>query len=250
MPAPVVPGAEPMSVAGSSQGVLVLHGFTGSPFSMRPVAEAAVAAGFTVEMPLLPGHGTDVADMVPTRFSDYVAAVESAYGDLASRCDRVVAAGLSMGGTLACHLGIAHPEIAGLVLVNPMVEPLADSFVEMMRSTLEGGMETIPGIGNDIALEGITERSYPETPLAAALSLFAAVADQAPHLGEISCPVLLYSSVHDHVVPPSNGDFLASTLSGPLERIMLDRSFHVATLDYDGPDIARGAVQFAAKVCG
>ena len=71
--APILPGAEPWSAAGGSHGVLVLHGFTGNPQSMRPLAEACAAAGFTVELPLLPGHGTAVEDMVPTRWEDWSA---------------------------------------------------------------------------------------------------------------------------------------------------------------------------------
>lgn len=237
-----------MSVAGGRHGVLVLHGFTGNPQSMRPVAAAAAAAGFSVEMPLLPGHGTEVADMVPTRFSDYLAGAEGAYAVLASRCDRIVAMGLSMGGTLCLNLALAHPEVAGLVLVNPLVEPPAGSFVEMFRTTLEGGMETFPGIGSDIAMEGTRELAYPETPIAALLSLFEAVGVLAERLGSVTCPVRLYSSRQDHVVPPSNGDFLVARLPGPVERIFLEKSYHVATLDYDGPDIASGTAEFARAV--
>src|ERR1022692_1941288 len=114
--APLIPGAQPWSHRGGSHGVLVLHGFTGNPQSMRPLAEAAAAAGFTVEMPLLPGHGTAIEDMVPTRFEDWSLAAESAYHDMAARCDKVIVSGLSMGGTLACWLAVRHPEIAGIGL--------------------------------------------------------------------------------------------------------------------------------------
>ena len=71
MTAPVIPGAEPYSATGDARGALVLHGFTGNPQSIRGLALALADAGFTVEMPLLPGHGTDVADMVPTRWEDW-----------------------------------------------------------------------------------------------------------------------------------------------------------------------------------
>jgi carboxylesterase len=246
-----MPGAEPLSATGTvGHGVLVLHGFTGNPQSMRPLAEACVEAGFSVEMPLLPGHGTAVSDIIPTRYSDYLRAADDTYLGLAGRCEKVVVAGLSMGGTLALSLAIAHPEIAGAVLVNPLVEPPAESFVEMFRTTLQQGTETFPGIGSDIAKEGVTELSYPETPIAALLSLFDAVGEQAEKLGEVTCPVLLYSSRQDHVVPPSNGDFLASALGGPVERVFLERSYHVATIDHDGPSIAAGLVGFARKLCG
>src|SRR5580658_3749695 len=102
MPGPLLPGAEPFAASNGPHGVLVLHGFTGCPQSMRPLAEAFADAGFSVELPLLPGHGTGVEDLVPMRWPDWMAAAEAAYLDLAARCDRTVVAGLSMGGTLAC----------------------------------------------------------------------------------------------------------------------------------------------------
>src|SRR6516225_2418344 len=97
---PILPGAEPYSATGDTRGALVLHGFTGNPQSMRGLALALADAGFTVEMPLLPGHGTDVADMVPTRWKDWCRAAEDAYTELAARSDAVAIIGLSMGGTL------------------------------------------------------------------------------------------------------------------------------------------------------
>src|SRR5437762_8177816 len=94
-------GAEPFSAVGGPVGVLVCHGFTGNPQSMRGLAEAFAAAGFSVELPLWPGHGTSIDDMLTTGWPDWSAAAEAAYADLASRCGKVVVAGLSMGGTLA-----------------------------------------------------------------------------------------------------------------------------------------------------
>ena len=107
----IIAGAEPLSHNGTSpHGVLVLHGFTGNPGSMRGVADAMVAAGFHVEMPLLPGHGTRVADMLPTRWADWSAAADAAYQRLAARSSKVVVVGLSMGGalTLRLEIGRAH----------------------------------------------------------------------------------------------------------------------------------------------
>src|SRR5580704_7049564 len=105
--APVLPGAESTSFPGGPVGVLVLHGFTGNPTSMRALAEALAEAGYAVELPRLPGHGTAVEDMLPTRWVDWSGAAEAAFADLAGRCAKVAVAGLSMGGTLAAWLA-AH----------------------------------------------------------------------------------------------------------------------------------------------
>jgi carboxylesterase len=245
---PVLPGAEPFSADGGSAGVLVVHGFTGSPQSMRGLAEAFAGAGFTVELPLLPGHGTAVEDMIPCRWEDWSGAAEMAYQELSNRCDRVVVAGLSMGGTLTCWLAAHHPEIAGIVAVNPAVEPPAESYMDIFQGSLDSGLETIPAIGNDVADPGSTELAYDATPVAAAQSLFKAIIDLEPKLSEIRCPVLLMTSPQDHVVPPSSSDLLASRVTGPVERVSLERSYHVATIDYDKADIEARAVEFARKV--
>ncbi|MHB8681684.1 MAG: alpha/beta hydrolase [Acidimicrobiales bacterium] len=248
MASSVIPGAEPFSRQGGPAGVLVLHGFTGNPQSMRPLAEALAAEGFTVELPLLPGHGTVVEDMIPTRWADWSSAAEAAYQGLAGRCERVAVVALSMGGTLACWLAEHHPEIRGLALVNPMVDPPAESFRDVLRGFLESGTEIAPGVGSDIAKEGSVELAYPGTPVAAALSLFTGVDEVAAALADVECPILLLSSRQDHVVPSSSGDVLVAGVSGPVERVWLERSFHVATLDHDAPEIEARTVAFVQKV--
>ena len=162
----------------------MVHGFTGNPQSMRPLAQALAAEGYTVELPLLPGHGTAVEDMVRTRWSDYVEAAEAAYLDLARRCEAVVVVALSMGGTLACWLAEHHAEIVGMALVNPFIDPPADSFRDVLRGVLDAGTEVAPGVGSDIAKEGVTELAYLGSPVAAALSLFDGIDEVAAGLDE------------------------------------------------------------------
>ncbi|MBV8385669.1 MAG: alpha/beta fold hydrolase [Acidimicrobiia bacterium] len=245
---PVLAGAEPFSAPGGPHGALVLHGFTGCPQSMRGLAQAFAAGGFAVELPRLPGHGTAIEDMLETSWDDWSAAAEAAYADLAACVDKVVVGGLSMGGTLTLWLAERHPEIAGIVLVNAAAEPPADSFNEMLQGILDSGNPTMPAVGNDIAEPGVTEMAYSETPVAPLLSMFDAVAEIAAGLGTIECPVLLMTSPQDHVVPPSSSDLIAERVAGPLERVTLERSYHVATLDYDKDEINRRAVEFAKKV--
>ncbi|MDQ3757288.1 MAG: alpha/beta fold hydrolase [Actinomycetota bacterium] len=235
----------------SSSGVLVLHGFTGQPLSVAGLADAFSSAGFEVEMPTLPGHGTRLEDMIPTRWPDWVGEALAAYDRLAGRVDRVLVAALSMGAALACRVTVDRPGgVAGLVLVNPIVEPPGEALFDILRTSLEQGVEVIAAIGSDIAKPGITEAAYDGTALAAALSMYEGVRELAPRLGEITCPVLLFNSPQDHVVPPSNSDFLAASVSGPVERVTCERSYHVATLDFDKELIEERAVQFARHVVG
>lgn len=244
----VLPGAEPWSAAGGPAGVLVLHGFTGNPVSMRPLAEAFAAAGFTVELPRLPGHGTSVEDMKTTRWEDYVGAAEGAYDQLARRCERVVVAGLSMGGSLTCWLAATRPDVAGIVVVNPAIDPPAESFREVMRQIIETGTDEWPGVGEDIAKPGQCEKAYKATPVACGLSVAEGLDRLAEKLGDIRCPALIMTSRQDHTVAPVSSDILADRVSGPVERVFFDRSYHVATLDYDQQELETRAVEFARKV--
>jgi carboxylesterase len=244
---PVIPGAEPFAAEGGPIGVLVLHGFTGNPQSMRGLAEALAAAGHTVELPLLPGHGTVVDDMVPTRWADWSSAAEEAYSALAARCEKVVVTGLSMGGALTLWLAEHHPEIAGIAVINALAEP-PEGMVDLLQPLLDEGTATFPGIGSDIAKPDVVEAAYPETPVAALLSLMEAAADVRDGLGTITCPVLVLSSPEDHVVPPSSSDRIMSSVAGPVERVLLERSYHVATLDHDKDEIEQQVVAFTAKV--
>src|SRR5690349_5123499 len=117
---PVMPGAEPFAHDGGDTGVLVCHGFTGTPQSMRPWAERLAADGLTVRLPRLPGHGTTWQEMNRTRWADWLAAAERSFAELVDRCDRVFVMGLSMGGALALRIAERQaPHVAGVVVVNP-----------------------------------------------------------------------------------------------------------------------------------
>lgn len=239
-----------MSHVGSgTAGALVLHGFTGNPSSMRGVADAFAAAGLHVEMPRLPGHGTVLEEMVPTRWSDWFGEAEAALARLRERADKVVVAGLSMGGSLTLALGAAHPDIAGLVCVNPATQSQPDEVVAMLNDFLDQGMEVMPGIGSDIADPDSKETAYEGAPLRALLSLntdgLVPLSEKYP---QMQIPLLLLTSPQDHVVEPAQGDFLAGTYGGPVERVSLERSYHVATQDYDKGLIFDKAVEFASRV--
>ncbi len=245
----IIPGAEPYSAPGGSTGVLVIHGFTGSVGSMRSLAEAFAAAGHTVEAPRLPGHGTQVSDMLDKTWADWTGAVDEAYRELAARVDRVFVAGLSMGGSLTLWLALHHPEIAGIICINPATRTNPD-MLAVIEAEVAAGKELMDGIASDIAKEGVEEIAYAETPLRPLLSLMRAADDLSHRLGEIEIPLILFNSPQDHVVDPGDSDFLAESVSGPVERVTLPNSYHVATQDHDAPLIEEKSVEFVNRLAG
>src|SRR5664279_2840222 len=114
------PDEQPFAADGGPIGVVLSHGFTGTPATMRPWAEHLAGAGLTVRLPLLPGHGGTWQQTNQTRWPQWYRTIEQAYDEVAARCETVFAAGLSMGGTLATRLAEQKGSaIAGLILVNP-----------------------------------------------------------------------------------------------------------------------------------
>jgi carboxylesterase len=248
----VMAGCEPFSHLGeSSTGVLVIHGFTGNPSSMTPQAHAMAQAGFHVEQPRLPGHGTTVADMLTTDWSDWSAGAAAAYDRLAERVETIVVMGLSMGGTLTLWTGLQRQgdgKLAGLICINPATQPQADDVVEMLVELVADGTPVIPGIGSDIADPDINEIAYEGTPVAGLISLVNdGIRPITGRFSELTVPLLLFSSTNDHVVPPADSAHLAAAHGGDVELVTLTRSYHVATQDFDRDLINEQSLAFVAN---
>ena len=81
-----------------------------------------------------------------------------------------------------------------------------------------------------------------------ALSLFAAAGEVEAALESVVCPVLVFTSRQDHVVDPKSSELLVARAKGPVEQVVLERSYHVATLDYDKDEIEARTVEFVTSV--
>jgi carboxylesterase len=240
-----MPGAEPFAADGGEVGVVLSHGFTGTTQSLRPWAEHLAAAGLTVRLPRLPGHGTRWQDLNDTRWPDWYGEVERAFDDLRGRCRQVFAMGLSMGGTLVLRLAEQHPaDVAGIVLVNPLLGTERKD-VKYALPVLHRFVPSLPGIASDIRKPGSTELAYDRTPLKAMHSLTQLYREVAADLGKVTAPVLVFRSRVDHVVDPLSGRLLlAGATATTLTEVILEESYHVATLDHDAPAILDGSLKF------
>ncbi len=241
---PVLPGAEPFAADGGPIGVVVSHGFTGTPASMRPWAERLAAAGFTVRLPRLPGHGTTWQEMNATRWPDWYGEIERAYDELSGRCEQVFACGLSMGGTLVTRLAeLKGDGVAGVVLVNPSYG--TERFDAKFARFLAPFVASRPGIGSDIKKQAVREPGYDRTPVRAFASLQQLWRVVASDFGRLRAPILMYRSREDHVVEPKSGLLLQQGATATTVReVVLENSYHVATMDYDADLIFDGSVEF------
>lgn len=245
---PLATEADPDATGGRRVGVLLSHGFTGQPASMKPWAEALAAKGYAVEVPRLPGHGTTWQELNTKRWADWYAELRAAHQRLAARTDVVVAAGLSMGGALVLRLAADEPSIAGVVVVNPAV---ATKRLDVkLLPVLKHVVPSFPGIANDIKKPGVEEHGYTRTPLRAVHSMMQAWGPLVADLPKVRVPVLYLRSTVDHVVDESSEPLITRGVSGDVTVVRLEDSYHVATLDNDLPRIVDETLSFLARVAG
>lgn len=229
-----------------STGVALFHGFTSGPVSVTDWARALAAAGADVVLPLLPGHGTRWQDLADIGAAQWRAAARDAVDELLAAHDRVVVAGLSMGGALALDAA-AHRDVAGAVVVNPglrFASPAAP-----LAGLLKYAVRSVAPIANDAARPGVDEQAYPRTPVAAVQQVGALQAAVRAGLPRIQAPVLAFRSSTDRVVPESAMTALGRGLAPGLLTVRpLHRSRHVATMDWDAGLIEAESVRFIAAL--
>lgn len=228
-------------------GILVLHGFTATPLSVAAWAEEFHAAGLDVEVPLLPGHGSTVADCNATGWSDWVEAAREALRRLDN--DVVLVAGISMGGGLALRVAELEDRVAGVVLANPAVA--LDPVRTLAVHTLGRFLPRWPAIAGDLQDTTVEVLAYDQTPLRALVSQLNGWAQVRRDLGRVTQPVLMLRSRVDHVVPAlSAATVLAGISSSDVTEVVYANSFHELTSDRDAPAVFAASVRFARRVAG
>ncbi|MEO7037881.1 MAG: alpha/beta fold hydrolase [Polyangiaceae bacterium] len=255
---PVLPGAEPWSSAGTGErarvGVLLVHGFTGSPASLRPLSELLARRGFTVELVRLPGHGTHFRDLMGTRYEDWRGEVTRGLTELRTRTECVIPLGLSMGGTLVLDALLQAPSLA--VAAATINAPVLDrkGLLVKLAPYLEHILPLAPASAaglarNDIAKPGMNELAYDWVPTKAGNSLVREFPRVRAGLASITCPMFVAYSSADHSVSPENSKAILRLLgSTDITELVLERSYHVATLDYDLELIEERFTAFADRV--
>jgi carboxylesterase len=242
--------AVPAPTDGQRVGVLLVHGFSGSPASLLPWGRHLAEQGFGVSVPLLPGHGTTWQDLNRTGWEDWYGEADRAFEKLQANTDQVVVGGLSMGGGLALRLAADRGrEVAGVMLVNAAVHLARRDLVAL--PVLKHVVRSLAGVADDIKKPGIQESGYSRTPLKALHAMVTAWRTLVTDLPKVTQPLLVFRSTVDHVVDPSSAALIRARVSSrDLTERMLANSYHVATLDNDAPIILEESAQFVRRVTG
>lgn len=244
----VIPGSEAFHLEGGNVAVLMIHGFTGSPLSVKPWAEALHQSGVSVRVPRLPGHGRTWQEMNETTWQEWFAEVEENFSDLKKRFSRIFVAGFSMGGALALRLAqLRGPEIEGLILVNPSIHDKRP--VMSLVPILKFFVPSVGGRGTDVAAANPPRHSYGRTPLKALHSLQDLWRVVNSNLDLVETPLMIGYSINDHVVDPINSQVVIDNVSSiDIREVIFERSFHNVALDHDLDILSTESIAFIQDV--
>lgn len=229
----ILDGAEAFTFDGNDTGILVLHGFTGSPMSVRYLGEGLHKKfGFSVVGPRLPGHGTSPDDIEKTGYLDWLGKVEDELHMLSQRKKKLFVTGLSMGGTLTLNLAARfHNKISGIATIAASAGILGAEFSDLLTAPAPTRM---PGMAVDVKDPQATAISYHEVPMTSMRDLGVLALVTRNLMDRITCPALVMHPREDHTVPPENAmEIVKAVKSDDIRMLWLNNSYHVATIDYD-----------------
>jgi len=225
--------------------VLCLHGFTGTPFEMRPLGEALAATGFRARAPLLPGHGSTAEELARVPFTEWLAFVRLEFEKLAASHERVCVAGLSMGGLLTLALCAERPVAMAAVIGTPLklrfpIPQLVPLFKYVLHS--------IPKTGGSDIRDPLARARHPglsRMPLAGIHQLLRLQSYVRARLAGVDVPLLVAHGEHDVTADPGDAGRICRTVdSARCELLMLPNSAHVVPVDHDGPALCEALVDF------
>lgn len=228
----IMKGAEPFLLPGGEHGVLVIHGFTGSPSEMRLLGEALQQAGYTVLGPRLCGHGTSAEEMSRTFWDLWYGSALDAYHLLRQTCRNVSVVGLSMGGLLALKLAAEQPVHKVAALCAPIY--IAEKRLQFLpvyrvfRSYHAKRRRKLPGIQEELSV------CYDKTPLRSLSSLLALIKHVDRLLPAVTVPALIMQARHEHTVEPHSARHIYEHIGSRDKRLIwLEKSGHIITLDVE-----------------
>lgn len=246
----IMKGAEPYSFNGNKDtGLLLIHGFTGTTSSLKPIADYFSKKGYHIELPRLAGHGTKWEDLNEVKYQDWITDIESSFKQLKKRCSNIFVIGLSMGGTLSLVLAENYPEINGIVLINHacIFKDIRLIFVPILKHF----MKYAEGVAGDVKNKDVKEIAYDRSPVLGVHELLKLIKIMKKNLYKINQPTLILKSKEDHVIPRESVSYVYERIQSVKKRVeWLTNSYHVATIDYDKDIIIEKIENFIKEILG
>ncbi|WP_414476169.1 alpha/beta hydrolase [Microvirga sp. M2] len=253
---------------GGPVALLLVHGLTGTPSEMKGIGKAIARGGYTVYGVQLAGHCGDEADLVRTGWRDWSRSVETAFDRLRAKHETVYVGGLSMGALLSIKLAADRlGEVAGLALYSTtlfydgwaipktrvLVKPaLALGFAKWVRF-----VEAPPyGLKDDRIRERIARAMLggdsassgnATTPGRSLVELHRLIAEVKRVLPSVRTPALVVHARHDDMTSLHNANYVASRIGGDVEKVVLENSYHMITLDRDRDQLVGRTIDFMGR---
>ncbi|MGD0612162.1 MAG: alpha/beta fold hydrolase [Anaerolineales bacterium] len=248
----IIPTAEPYWFPGNRTGVLLIHGFTGTPKEMRWMGEYLNQQGYTVLGIRLAGHATRPEDMIRTRWQDWLLSVEDGYHLLGSCTERIFLAGLSMGGVLSLTFAATAP-VQGVIAMSTPYDLPADPRLRMLG--LLSWLTPYMPKGDDKPGEGWfgdawkQHVSYPQNPLRSIGELNQLLGVMRAGLPQVRAPVLLINSRDDDpFIRDSMPKIHAQLGSLDKQTMWVEGSGHVITEEPQRMTVFAAAAEFIRRV--
>jgi carboxylesterase len=250
--------------------VLLLHGLTGAPADMQTITRHLKQNGYRVLAPMLPGHGVSEADLLKTTWRDWLAGAEADLLRLTDNGERAFVGGLSMGAILALALAIRHPErVAGIVCFAPTLRydgwviprgswlirlgshvPLINRYRFHERPPYGIKDERLRAKMSELLASGaVTEAGLPSMPARSLAQNLSLIRWTKRHLNQVTAPLMIVHSTHDDITHIRNADKLAAAVRGPVEKLYLEDSYHLVTLDRERNKVAKATLAFLDALC-
>ncbi|MDL2280889.1 alpha/beta fold hydrolase [Selenomonadales bacterium OttesenSCG-928-I06] len=246
---PIISGAEPFLFSGGKTGILLVHGFTGSPAELRPLGEYLNKQGYTVLAPRLTGHGSSILEMIQTSWPHWYGSVEDAYHILNHLCDRIIIIGFSLGAILSLKLSIFHKVSKIVALSAPIyiadkrikIMPFIKAFQGFVPKATKKPSET----SEDMAKYLI---GYDQVPVPCSISVLELIDDVKVLLPKVTAPILIIQAKGEHTVKPESAEFIYNNVSSADKHLhWLEESGHVITLDVEKDHVFELIGDFLAK---
>lgn len=255
----IIDTAEPFFFPGGRTGVLLVHGFTGTPKEMRWMGESLNKQGLTCLGIRLRGHATTLEDMSASRWTDWATSVEDGFHLLSGSVDRIFLVGLSMGGDLSLLMSAKFGQrVAGVVaMATPYTLPrdpkdypvwyirLYGRFVKYAKKSNE-----VPGASWHDKEAYAAHISYSKNPIRSIAEMKVLLHEMQAALPEIRIPVLLINSKDDPLILPENMERIYAGLTNAEDKtkLYITGSGHVVTRDAARQQVCDAVVDFIQRV--
>ena len=244
----VDPDPSPFLLEAGSTGVLLIHGFTGSPTEMRLMGEYLHEKGVTVSAPLLLGHGTTPEDLNGRTWKDWQNHAEGALNDLNTGCEHVFVGGLSLGALISFRLAARRSDLSGMVAYSPAIE--VTDWRSYLLPVIKYLIPQLPKPDDHFTDPQAKKRlwSYDTYPTKAAHEVLKLIRKTRKDIPRVDCPLLMIYSEIDKEISIGGVRSAYENVGTPEKEILsVDNSGHVLTLDSQWKEVARTTYEFMAS---